>query len=388
MKMKKNKTKSMKWLVVFVIVAIILLLILNVIYAKYVLTKKNFYRKELAYQDYTSNHTEIKYAFFGDSHTFHAIHPKYIPWAFNFGSGTQNYIKTYYLLDRVVNKDDIEVDSIVLQIDLHTFSSWLTEEPFLFNELELYSQFVPLIEVKEIRKNSSLFSLFIEAKLPIVGKGKEFGIFILPIELSEMYEGWIKNPKDFSEYNETERLKIAYEGYKVHFEGKERINALSMEYFLKTLKLAKQKGINVIFIKYPMSEEYDEVTKEYNITKDDYYPTIFNETESILGEDYYVLDYSSIFLENPEYLGDTYHVNYKGAEIISEQIYSDLISLNLTAEKTINPIKLYPNKNTKISKQYLLFYFLIITLIIVFALIRITRCINKKINKTFKTLSN
>ena len=354
----------------FLFITLILLFLINAVYVNYILPEKNFYRKEIAYQNYISNHSEIKYAFFGDSHPFHAINPKFIPGAFNFGSGTQNYVKTYYLLDRVVNKDNIKVDNVVLQIDLHTFSSWLVEEPFLFNELELYSKFVPLEDIREIRKNSSIASLWIESNLPVIGKGKEFGIIFSPLNLSEMYEGWIKNPKDFSQINETIRKERAYEDYRVHFQGKERIDNLSLEYFLKTLKLAKENNINVILIEYPMSKEYKDMAEEYNLSDMDYYPKIFNATESILGQNYYLLEYQDLFLENPEYLGDTYHVNYKGAEILSKKIYQDLIALNLSNKESNNTIKLsHSNKKNYFLGIFLFLIFLTTFLIEVFLLI-------------------
>ena len=368
--MKSHKIKFIKRAMFFLFITLILLFLINAVYVNYILPEKNFYRKEIAYQNYISNHSEVKYAFFGDSHPFHAINPKFIPGAFNFGSGTQNYVKTYYLLDRVVNKDNIKVDNVVLQIDLHTFSSWLVEEPFLFNELELYSKFVPLEDIREIRKNSSIASLWIESNLPVIGKGKEFGIIFSPLNLSEMYEGWIKNPKDFSQINETIRKERAYEDYKVHFQAKERIDNLSLEYFLKTLKLAKENNINVILIEYPMSKEYKDMAEEYNLSDMDYYPKIFNATESILGQNYYLLEYQDLFLENPEYLGDTYHVNYKGAEILSKKIYQDLIALNLSNKESINTIKLsHSNKKNYFLGIFLFLIFLTTFLIEVFLLI-------------------
>ncbi len=334
--MKKENIKFMKRMVLLIVIIILIILILNIIYTKYVLTKKNFYRKEIAYQNYISNHSEIKYAFFGDSHTFHAIHPKFISGAFNFGSGTENYIKTYYLLERIINKDNIKVGTIVLQADLETFSTWLTNEPFLFNEIELYSQFVPLSKIKEVRKKDSMIELFIEAKLPVIGKGKEFGILFSNENLSEMYEGWIKNYNDFSNLTETERLNIAEDGYKVHFQN-QQISNLSIEYFIKTMELAKKNNINVILVKYPISKEYQDITSQrgiYNISKEEYYRILFDNTEKVLGDNYYVLDYQNLFLNQPEDLGDTYHVNYKGAEILSRKIYEDITKLNLSSNSS------------------------------------------------------
>lgn len=391
--MKKENTKFIKRIMIFLAVVIIIILFLNIFYIKYILTKKNFYRKEIAYQNYISNHSEIKYAFFGDSHTFHSIHPKFIPGAFNLGSGTENYIKTYYLLDRTINKDKIKVDTIVLQVDLETFSTWLTIEPFLFNELELYSQFVPLSKVKEIRGGDSMIKLFVEAKLPVIGKGKEFGILFSKQNLSEMYEGWIKNYNDFSNLTEAERLKISEDGYKVHFQN-QQISNLSREYFLKTLELAKKNNINVILIKYPMSKEYKDITSQrgiYNISKEEYYKIIFEDTSKVLGDNYYVLDYHDLFLNQPEVLGDTYHVNYKGAEILSKKIYGDLTELNLSSNSQQIDKIIILDKNTNVPNRisFIFIIFLALESIILLGVLiyLMQRTKSNKSNKSFKTSS-
>ena len=398
-KEKKQNKKFMRRTILLLVIIILAILILNIIYTKEVLTKKNFYRKEIAYQDYISNHTEITYAFFGDSHTFHAINPKFIPGAFNFGSGTENYIKTYYLLDRTINKDKIKIDTIVLQVDLETFSTWLTNEPFLFNELELYSQFVPLSKVKEIRNGDSMIKLFVEAKLPVIGKGKEFGILFFSQNLSEMYEGWIKNTNDFSRFNETERLKIAEDSYKVHFQN-QQISSLSIEYFIKTLELAKENNINVILIKYPMSEEYQDITYKrgiYNMSKEEYYKILFDDTQKVLGDSYSILDYQDLFLNQPEVLGDTYHVNYKGAEILSKKIYEDLNKLNLSSNLSSNSnsqqpdstINLDKNTNTSDKTNFIFIIFLTLELIILLGVLiyLMQKTKSNKSSKSFKTPS-
>lgn len=350
----ENKKFLIKLVLIFFLIVILLIFIINLIYFNSILPKKNFYKKELIYQDYINNLSkkEIEYAFFGDSHAFHAINPRFIPNSFNFASGAENYIKTYYKLDKIINKDQVTIDNVILEIDLQTFSSIFTEEPFLFNELELYSQFVPLKDISEIRKDS-LIQIWIESNFPFLGRGKEFGVLVKDIEFTELDLGWLKNNGNLSAVNETE---VSISNYKTTYVGYERISNLSLDYFVKTLNLAKENNITIIFIKYPYSKGYDEVLKQNNITSEDYYNIIFKKINATI-DNYYILDYHDAFFDNKEYFGDPEHTNYLGAEILSKEVYMDLENLNISSRLLENNlIKI----NTPSPRNY---SFLIVSLI-------------------------
>jgi hypothetical protein len=325
--MKKDMITFIKKSIIFFALLLLLINVMNIVYVKEVLEKKWLYRKEIIFQEYISSlsNKRINFAFFGDSHTSDDVNPKFIPGAFNFAPGGENYIKTYYKVKRILYDDKVKINNLVLEVDLHTFSTLLTEKPYLFNDLYLYSKFVPYNEIKKIR-DDSIITLWTEANFPFVGNGEEFSILLSGSELTEIYLGWTKNEKNFSLVNRTD---VAYKKYKEHFEGKSRISDLSFEYFMRILRLARKNNINVIFIKYPVSKEYDEVITQHNITKNDYYNRIFNSTESILGQSL-VLDYYDIFFNSSDYFADSDHLNYVGAEIFSKRVYQDLKRNNLT----------------------------------------------------------
>jgi len=326
--MQPDSRKSLKRTLLFIGIVVTIILVLNTIYTNQVLTKKTFYRKELMFQDYISNLPQRKfdYIFFGDSHAFHAINPDFIPNSYNYGSGAENYIKTYFKLRKVLSRDKIWVDTIVLELDPHTFSSRLTDKTNLFNELELYS-FQEIMVVRD----DSLLSLWIEAKLPIIGKGKEFGILVKEQEFNEVHQnGWLKNKENFSIANKTQSAEFVIgDIYKSH----ERISNVSFEYFIKTLELAKKNNINVVFIKYPHTKEYDiELTKN-NLSKEDYYSIIFQKINQTL-DSYTVLDYYDLFPEKDYLFGDPAHLNYIGAEVFSKRVYNDLKGPTLSRNQT------------------------------------------------------
>jgi len=350
---------------VFLLILILLVYIINSVYLNLVLPKKNFYKKEIIYQNYLEGlpDKKIDFAFFGDSHAFHAANPNFIPNSFNFASGAENYIKTYYKLNSIINKDNVQVKTVILETDLQTFSTVFTKEPFLYNELELYSQFTPLEDIAKIR-HISIVQAWIESHFSFLGRGKEYGILIKEPEFTELSLGWMKNTGNLTNLNET---AVSISNYKTTYSGQERISNISMEYFIKTIKLAEENNATIIFIKYPYSKEYDRVLKENNITSDNYYNYIFTQV-NLTNVNYTILDYHDIFFNNPEYFGDPEHTNYIGSKILSERIYEDLKNMGLTSNWNNNNINIPTVENNCFA--WIIFTELLIIVLIICLLAR------------------
>ena len=325
--MGKNNGFGRKTLA-FCAIVFLAIVVINFVYTTSVLPKKTFYHKEVLYREYVSNLPDggVDYLFFGDSHAFHAINPDFIPGAHNYATGAENYAKTFYKLRKAIYKDKIKVGSIVLEIDPHTFSTRLTDKTNLFSELEIYSQFVSFKEIERIR-NDSFLQLWLEAKMPFIGNGKEFGILIKKPDFNEVSSGgWLKNKGNFSLIDKN---ASALFNYKSLYEGQQRISNVSFDYFIKTLELAEENNISVVLIKYPHTKEYDDLIKKHNVTEEDYYAKIFSRINATL-DNYHVLDYYSLFPEKDYLFGDPEHVNYIGSEILSKQVYQDLQNLNIS----------------------------------------------------------
>ena len=124
---------------------------------------------------------------------------------------------------------------------------------------------------------------------------------------------------DFTKTDQNVSLNGAYVS---HFKSGERIDEMDMEYFLKTLELAESRNISIIFIKYPVTKEYNEYMKERNITRDDYYSEIFTRINSTI-ENYTSLDYHDYFNDSSLFY-DPHHLNINGAKLFSEKLHDDL----------------------------------------------------------------
>jgi hypothetical protein len=305
--------------ILFVVIALV-----NAAYIRFIQPQKIVERRLASYEDLVINLEDpvIDYIFFGDSHIEGAINPLYIDGtSFNFAIGGQSYTETYYLFKRLIENNDVKFNNVVLQLDPHTFSGSVRGGKFLFDQIYFYSKFVDARKMAEL-KGESLASVFLRTEFPFLGNGKHFIDSILKLDdLTLMYLGW-QNSHETTYYTDN-RQEIAAETFQHYFsEGSSMIDKVTFDYFLETLKLAKESNINVIFLKYPISEEYySEIDK--NIDLDDYYRSIFAEADKIL-DDYAVIDLHDYFFEKGEYYWDPEHLTSPGAEIFSKKMNEEL----------------------------------------------------------------
>jgi hypothetical protein len=311
---------------VFLIVIAAIIISVNYYYATFILHDSFLYKQEQSYLNYINglDDKKVDYAFLGDSNTRSGINPYYIPGAFNFGTGAENYVKSYYKLDKIINKDKLKIKYVFLEIDPHTFSTRLTDRTYLLGDLWYYSKFIPYEEISKIRE-ISLASAWIESNFPILGNGAELRLPIIDdTNQSNIYLGWLKSSGNFSDLN---KMDASLRRYGLFFDGQERISNLSLSYFMKTISLAKKNNITVVFIKYPMTKEYFDLLKEKNVLNEKsnskYYETIFKAINSTL-DDYYYFDYQESYFDHPEYFADAVHMNYVGAEHLSKRLEQDL----------------------------------------------------------------
>jgi hypothetical protein len=309
--MKEHKRKFVKRGTLFLLITIITTLLINQAYISSILPQKQVFRKEAAWQvDKEQLDNTLQYAFFGDSHTLYATNPNFINNSYNFASTAEGYIETYYKVRKIVEIDNIQLQTIILEVDPHTFSTLPRANEGLFRNLRYYTSFIPLKDIAK-HKEQSVISLAIENTLPIIGKGDEI---LSQVVSSDIDKGWIKSKKTFED---KDKEKIAHTQYKRHFTEKPQlIHQKTFTYFQELLKFAQTNDINVILITYPLSQEYLDQLQENNIDLDAFYAT--------LPSTYPLLEYQNLFVNNPEYFGDADHLNEFGAEKFSKQLQTDL----------------------------------------------------------------
>lgn len=214
----------------------------------------------------------------------------------------------------------------MLQIDIHVFSDKFRTNKALTIEEGHYNKVIPLIRAKKLKVNS--ISQFLKVKFPIIGNGRELiaRSQLLDSDVVSTKLGWNNNTEEFIL---KERGEVASKRYNYFFSNPSSLlDNMTLRYFLKILDLAKKNHIKIIFIKYPVTKEYDAELIKHNISKEDHYDTLLKEINKV-SKDYVLLDYYSDFFDHPEYFGDSDHLNYIGSPILSKKIQEDLRELSL-----------------------------------------------------------
>ncbi len=325
--MKENKKKFMKKGIFFIIIFLLIVLLLNHFYIL-MSQDKLIYRKEFEWQQYKKNlpANALSYAFFGDSHTANDVNPEYINNSFNFATYSEDYIETYYKIKKLLEKDNVKINSVVLEIDMHTFSDRIRTEEALFSEVRYYNEFISLDEMSKLKGNKSKISLLLGKYLPFLGNGKELISLTIKKGISPLKLGWVKLDSNWSlELNKEVTASRRYND--MYRAPGNLLTPGSVNYFLEILKLCEKNDIQIILIKYPVTKEYYDELAKHNISREQHYYALFNEIDRIT-KNYAVLDYYNCFFQQPEYFGDVDHLNYVGSEVLSKKINKDLMNVN------------------------------------------------------------
>ncbi|KKS39431.1 MAG: hypothetical protein UU98_C0001G0036 [Parcubacteria group bacterium GW2011_GWD2_42_14] len=300
---------------------LVIFLLINSLYIHKIEKRKQVYRKEYQWQEFSNTLPQgtLDYAFFGDSHADRALNPEFVPNSFNFAGSGESYTETYYKVKKLIENDNVNINTIVLEIDLQIFSD---KKGLPFSALRYFSTFVPLSEIADMRGENEL-ALYLKKGFIVFGKGNEIISYLLkqnnetPVSL-----GWVKTDGDFSNF--TNKSKSAFESFEAEFSNEPNlIEEDGFNYFLKILQIAEDNNINIIFIMYPVSYEYDLEIQKHFIVREVYYKKLFDLIDDVVTK-YDVLDYYKLFFEEPEKFTDADHLNYVGAESFSKIVAKDL----------------------------------------------------------------
>lgn len=305
--------------VIFAAVLVILIMALNYTYYKTELQYTILARTEKQLLDLRD---DINILFLGDSHILLGVDPAQIKHSFNYASGGENYIQTYYKLKNLIDKGYVP-KTIVLPVDLHSFSSFRTDR---FDNEWYWRKLINFYKLAYQEKKLSLLNVEINGIFSFKGKGLQL---LKPVDfskLSEIQRGYTPSNSDFSKVRD--RRTAAANRVASHLEKCEVIDNMLLDYFYKILDLAKEKNIKAALVKYPLTDEYYEETKKYIPDAEKFYDSALCKINNYGGIN--IFNYQSLYSGKPELFKDSDHLNSAGAAEFSRLLEQDLTKNNLT----------------------------------------------------------
>jgi len=299
-------------IIAFVLVLLLLDILSNFIYKRFIMADTPEMKTQIQFEqsDY-----KIKTLILGDSHLQHGIDTRILKHSFNYSVAAETYILTYYKLKYILDNNLKKFDTVILNIDPHSFTSGRSNRlPFPYNYY--YVKFVDYLELGK-RKNRMMpylyeyikgeFFSFVGSRTDIdnklKGKGKRF----------PMIKGFVISKQDFSKMD---RQKIAKRRARSHFFKQKSFDRDMIFYFERILNLCEESKIKVLLIKMPLSQEYySQVQKNMGIDK--FYLQI---DKVIKKKSIALMDAQKDFLYEPDLFGDCDHLNARGAKILTERV--------------------------------------------------------------------
>jgi hypothetical protein len=241
--------------------------------------------------------------FLGDSHPLQAVLADSIPGAFNWASSSEYYLLSYFKIKALLKKG-FRPKRLILPLEYHSFSAqgrtlWLGHE---LDDLFWKSK----IDPEDLDGEPEYLRWYIQAQIaPFAGQFYKLSQIWNP-KISEISKAGFQ--KDTGNWTENaDSLSLLKARLNSHFGKFDLIDSVQILFLRKILNLAEKSGVEVIFIRYPLSKMYLESMKSISGIQD-MEKTIHKNS---LGHK--VLDCRSLFENQQNYFSDPDHLNKKGA---------------------------------------------------------------------------
>lgn len=280
-------------------------------------------------------HTQER-MFFGDSHAAYNVRGEVLPKEYyNFSYPGDNWQKIYLRM-RTALKINPQLKYAIIPLDYHMFSPYRAEH----DDFIEYVSFSDIEDIKSVYAPSRarLFKAWVSSIIPLVSPGNRIKLRIaLGRDITALFTGegnqkkinideWgnIVPTEDsvWTEISERKRRIFMADRIKKQFRDP-LVDEDLFTVFKNFLAFAKEKGITVIGVRYPITSEYLENAKAYNLKDLD---TRYNQLGIM------VLDYRGLYDKHEEYFRDPDHLNTGGAVLFTKKLIVDL-------ETALNPKK-------------------------------------------------
>lgn len=266
----------------------------------------------------------LKYLTMGNSHN--CINTHILPNSFNYGSPSENYIQSYYKLKYILEKPGKKPQYLILQSDLSSYGSKISER-YEYNSY--WIKYIDYVELARVKHDRSLLFKWLEGMFfTYAGNYKDIQLSIvyrIKMKNIEMYHGF-RPHRDFKNFaDESNRQKTAWNKAQLILSKNSYFDSSIKYYFDKILNLCQDHNVQVVLVRYPQTQEFNyEERKIVPAAK------LIKEIDSIATR-YSVyrgtLDYHELFINNPDYFFDPDHLNIKGSDLLTKRLVKDLKAL-------------------------------------------------------------
>lgn len=282
----------------------------NVICAKtsVVLRDKDFYKSI----------SQIKLLVVGDSHNMKVLKTDSSLGIFNFATGGENYMQTYYKLKKSLNENN-QIKIIIIPLNLNSFAKNDFSEK---SHLYYWNNYIDYLELARIDGDyiKQLRDYILGTFFPYLGQSKIITNYFNGKKIDEerMLKTIEDENKDFSLLDKNEQAAKAEKRVKELFPAGLDDKTLEL-YFHKLIQLCQSKDIKIVALTLPMTDAF---MNSYNSQYD---PQWFENKRKEVQNKYSML----IFIDlrgklHSSNFSDSDHFNLNGTKLADHYILNEL----------------------------------------------------------------
>jgi len=267
---------------------------------------------------------------FGDSHALWGVDPPVLGAAYDIALPGQFPAKVHGLLNHLLSEEGSTVRRIVLQADPHTL--WPHPEHWFL--MRYYAPRMDFVALGRMRGEPLAYGVrgWLGRFAPYVGQRAMMLGYLgdgQPPELAwvrsrPLTRGAILTDGRWLDLPMGERARVARERAGIHFFYGDAIDEVAVAYFRRVLELARDRGIGVVVVEYPVSPAYlAAASKRVDLAEID------RRLDGLLADHPEVrrLDARGLFSGRVELFADPDHINRRGARELSLRIRAELDAL-------------------------------------------------------------
>lgn len=267
---------------------------------------------------FRKSRAKIRTLVLGDSHHMKIMKTDLNKGVFNFATGGENYVQSYYKLKKILAEpNDIKTIIIPLNINSLAWNKFSTKE-YLF----YWSHYIDYLELCEIDHESGKhFVEFLRGRFfPYIGKSKEISNYIQAkvIDEEEKLSAMDQRNQDFSTLPRIEQTKIAKKRVEELFPSGYYDPTLEI-YFHKLIDLSRAKNIRVIVLTLPMTDTF---MNSYAVK---YKTKYFDDKRTAIKSKYPDLLFVDLRTKIPDnQFSDSDHLNLYGTATVDKHLIGEL----------------------------------------------------------------
>ncbi len=258
----------------------------------------------------------------GDSHAMRAVNPEMIDNSFNYATSATTVVEWYYMMDKLLQDPQVQLDVVLVELDLHIFNSAIHR----LAGMQDPSYWCKYIDYYDLGKSDGRVVPFLlhRARGEVVylgglGDTEELLQFKADGYQTELVKGFV--PSDNQEKRNIQHW--ARSQARAQLYGEQAVDPLILDYMVRLLALCQAHGVQVVLVSFPVSTYYWQAAAEY-VDAEVYFEQVFARLDSE-GLQPLWLDYHDLLVERQSQLfRDPDHLAEQGANEFSTILADEL----------------------------------------------------------------